>query len=113
VAFVALAVLLVATGLTFAAFALRMAPATAAAVGVVTWVGARKLPNTHERDTTPPPSVWVAAAVALILALGAVGTGKLHPQRVLTMTAIEFVLFVVALSLVLAVTALWLTLQVV
>ncbi len=122
-----------ATGLTFAAFALRMAPATAVAVGVVTWVGARKLPNrTHERSTTPlPPSldgfgrctfgalvvlllgfsvssligvepVWVAAVVALILALGAVGTGKLHPQRVLTMTAIEFVLFVVALSLVVA-----------
>jgi arsenical pump membrane protein len=122
-----------ATGLTFAAFALRMAPATAVAVAAVTWVGARKLPRRdRERSSTPAPPpldgfgrfvfgaivvlligfsvsgligvepVWVAAAVALVLAVAAIITGLLRPQKVLTLTAIEFVLFVAALSLVVA-----------
>jgi arsenical pump membrane protein len=122
-----------ATGLTFPAFALRMAPATAVAVATVTWAGARKLPNrTQERSTTPAPPpldgfgrftfgalvvlllgfsvssligvepVWVPAAVAFVLAGAAVVTGQLRPQRVITLTAIEFVFFVVALSLVVA-----------
>jgi arsenical pump membrane protein len=122
-----------ATGLTFPGFALRMAPATAAAIGVVTWTGARRLPaRVRERESTPagPPldrfgrfvfgalvallvgfsvssligvePVWVAASVALVLAAGAVATRRLHPQRVLTLEAIEFVLFVAALALVVA-----------
>ncbi len=122
-----------ATGLTFPAFALRMAPATAVAIAAVTWVGARKLPHRdHERSSTPPAApldgfgsfvfgaivvlligfsvsglvgiepVWVAVAVALVLAVAAIITGLLHPQKVLTLTAIEFVLFVAALSLVVA-----------
>lgn len=122
-----------ATGLTFPAFALRMAPATAIAVGAVTWAGARKLPHrTQERSVTPPAPpldgfgrftfaalvvllagfsvssligvepVWVAAAVAVVLAAAAIFGRGLHPQRVVTREAIEFVLFVVALALVVA-----------
>lgn len=121
-----------ATGLSFAAFALRMAPATAVAVGAVTWVGARNLSTRDdERAVTRSAPldgfgrfvfaalavllvgfsvssligvepVWVAAVIAAVLAVAAVSTGRLHVQRVLTLTAIEFVLFVVALSLVVA-----------
>lgn len=122
-----------ATGLTFPAFALRMAPATAAAIATVTWAGARKLPDRiRERSTAPdaPPldgfgrfvlaalvlllagfsvsswlgvePVWVAAVAALVLAVAAVLTGHLPARNVLTLAAIEFVLFVVALSLVVA-----------
>ena len=122
-----------ATGLTFPAFALRMAPATAVAIAAVTWVGARKLPSrNHERSSTPAPTpldgfgrfvfgaivvlligfsvsglvgvepVWVAAAVAVVLGVAAMVMGLLRPQRVLTVTAIEFVGFVAALSLVVA-----------
>jgi arsenical pump membrane protein len=46
--------------------------------------------------------VWVAAAVALVLAVVAVVMGRLHPQEVVTVTALEFVVFVGALSLVVA-----------
>jgi arsenical pump membrane protein len=122
-----------ATGLTFPGFALRMAPATAVAIGAVTWVGARKLPAVaRERGSTlRPPQldgfarfgfgalvallvgfsvsslvgvepVWVAAAIALVLAVGAVVSGRLQVRGVLTLTAIEFVTFVAALALVVA-----------
>jgi arsenical pump membrane protein len=122
-----------ATGLTFPAFALRMAPATAIAVGAVTWAGARKLPRrTQERSVTPPAPrldgfgrftfvalvsllagfsvssligvepVWVAVAVAVVLGVAAIVGRRLHPRRVVTRGAIEFILFVVALSLVVA-----------
>ena len=41
--------------------------------------------------------VWIAAAVAAVLAVAALGTRRLAPQRVLTVTAVEFVAFVAAL----------------
>ncbi|HEY3722586.1 MAG TPA: SLC13 family permease [Acidimicrobiia bacterium] len=122
-----------ATGLTFPAFALRMAPATAVAVVVVTWVGARKVPGrAQERPAAATAApldrfgrfvlamivvllvgfslsgvvglepVWIAAAVAVVLAVAVLGTRRLAPQRVLTATAVEFVGFVAALSLVVA-----------
>jgi arsenical pump membrane protein len=125
-----------ATGLTFPAFALRMAPATAVAIGVVTWVGARRVPDRPERPRAEPAApasppldgfarfvlgglvvllvgfsvsgllhvapVWVAAVVAAVLAVAAVTKGRLAPQRVLTVTAVEFVVFVAALALVVA-----------
>ena len=46
--------------------------------------------------------VWVAAVVAVVLGAAAVFTGRLHVQRVLTLNAVEFVLFVIALALVVA-----------
>jgi arsenical pump membrane protein len=122
-----------ATGLTFPAFALRMAPATAAAIAVVTWVAARKLPDRRDERRAVPPGppidgfarfvlgalvtlllgfsvsslvgvepVWVAAVVALVLFVATTVTRRLSPRRVLTFTAIEFVVFVGALSLVVA-----------
>ena len=126
-----------ATGLTFPAFALRMAPATAVAVAVVTWIGARKVPGRRPGPPAAAPlastavrldgfgrfvlamivvllvgfslsgvvglePVWIAAAVAAVLAVAALATRRLAPQRVLTVTAVEFVAFVAALSLVVA-----------
>ena len=127
-----------ATGLTFAGFALRMAPATAVAIVTVTWAGARKLPaRARRRRSTPadhapsPPPldgfgrfvlgalvvllvgfsvsslirvepVWVAAVVALVLAVAAVVCGRLPVRGVLTLTSVEFVGFVAALALVVA-----------
>lgn len=122
-----------ATGLTFAAFAVRMAPATAAAIGAVTWAGMRNLPDRSDAPGAASPTgaldgfgrfvlgglglllvgfvlgssvgiepAVVAAAVALVFAIAAVLTGRLQARRVLTVEAVEFVLFVIALSLVVA-----------
>jgi arsenical pump membrane protein len=46
--------------------------------------------------------VWVAAAVALVLAVAAIIAGRLRPTHVVTITSIEFVVFVAGLSLVVA-----------
>ena len=51
-----------ATGLTFPAFALRMAPATAGAIGAVTWVGARRLPARRRASPEPPRRRSTASA---------------------------------------------------